>query len=116
MGVTVELLVDGDPGPIDQGLAMSLYRVVQEALTNVRKHAPGARAWVELRYRPDGVEVEVTNTGSGEQSSRSVPGAGHGLIGIAERAALYGGSADAGPTREGGFRVRARLSTDPVTV
>ncbi len=116
-GMWVELLIEGDPGLLDPGLGISLYRVVQEALTNVRKHAPGARGWVQVRYLPDGVEVEVTDSGpAGERPWEASHGAGHGLIGISERAALFGGHAEWGPAPEGGFRVRARLARDRVTV
>ena len=116
-GLRVELLMEGAPGPLDAGLELALYRIVQEALTNVRKHAPGARAWVEVRFSADAVEMEVTDSGPAtEASSRFVPGAGLGLVGIAERAGLFGGDAEAGPTPEGGFRVRARLPRESVLV
>jgi signal transduction histidine kinase len=116
-GLRVELVIDGAPAPLDAGLELAVYRIVQEALTNVRKHAPGARTWVEIRYSPDGVELEVTDTGAATvTSSLLVPGAGQGLVGIAERAALFGGEAEAGPTPAGGFRVRARLRTESVLV
>jgi len=114
-GLRVELLTEGDPGPLDAGLELAVYRIVQEALTNVRKHAPGARTWVEVRYRPDAVEIEVTDAGlMAPAPSELVPGAGLGLLGIAERAALFGGEADAGPTPGGGFRVGARLQRESV--
>jgi signal transduction histidine kinase len=116
-GLRVDLRMEGAPGPLDAGVEISLYRIVQEALTNVRKHAPGARARVVIRYHPDGAEVEVTNTAAATSVSRSpVPGSGQGLVGIAERAALFGGEATANSTPDGGFRVRARLLTEPVTV
>jgi signal transduction histidine kinase len=116
-GMDVELAITGAPRELDAGLGLSVCRIVQEALTNVRKHAPGARAWVVLRYTPEGVEVEVTDTGGGTPvGSPSVPGAGHGLVGIAERAGLFGGRAEAGPTPEGGFRVRATLHEERVLV
>jgi signal transduction histidine kinase len=86
-------------------------------LTNVRKHAPGARAWVELRYGPEGVEVEVTDAGGRTAvGPLTLPGAGQGLVGIAERAALFGGRAKAGPTPQGGFIVRATLHEERVLV
>src|SRR5207244_12583696 len=100
----------GDPHLLDPAMEMSLYRIVQEALTNVRKHAPMARAHVTLRYLAPQVEVEVVN-GPRVPSAKtdSLPGFGRGLIGIRERAALFDGEASAGPTVEGGFRASARL-------
>jgi signal transduction histidine kinase len=87
-----------------------VFRVVQESLTNVRKHAPGAPTRVLLRYDPKSLEVEVANapgslTARGNGASRR----GHGLIGMRERVHLFGGSFDAQPTGEGGFRVHAVL-------
>src|SRR5205823_1799447 len=90
--------------------------IVQEALTNIRKHAVGARALVEIRYSAGAVEIEVTDTGPAIEAPGSVPREGLGLVGITERAALFGGEAEAGPTPEGGFRVRARLSKSPKIV
>jgi len=116
-GVRIELLTDGQPLPLDAGLELAVYRIVQEALTNVRKHTSEARAWVEVRYRADVVEIEVTDTGpTTVASAEAVPGAGLGLVGIAERAALFGGTSEAGPTAEGGFRVQARLQRETVLV
>ncbi len=117
-GINVELVIRGDPRELDAGLGMSLFRIVQEALTNVGKHAPGARASVELRYTPEGVEVEVTDTGGRAPtgSPQPIPGSGQGLVGIAERVALFGGEAEAGPTLDGGFRVRASLAGERVPV
>jgi signal transduction histidine kinase len=114
-GLRVELVVRGQRRPLVGALELSVYRIVQEALTNVRKHAPGARVWVEVSYKADGVEVDITDTGPSEPGL-VVPGAGQGLIGIAERAALFGGRADAAPTAEGGFRIHARLAPDRVAV
>jgi signal transduction histidine kinase len=94
----------------DQGIRISLYRIVQEALTNARKHAPGAHTVVTIRHLPRVVEVEVRNGASGaRQHPAAWLGAGHGLIGISERAAVFGGTAESGPTSDGGFRVYARL-------
>ncbi len=114
-GMQVELLVDGEGRVLDAGLELSLYRIVQEALTNIRKHAPGARAWVELRYAPEGVEVVVTDSGCGPNGPpQTFKGGRQGLVGIQERVALFGGHAEAGPLPEGGFRVRAFLNQDRV--
>ena len=105
-GLPVELEVSGDPLPVPPGLDLSAYRIVQEALTNVLKHAgPQACARVELVYGTDGLEVAVTN--SGTTTTRGV-GTGHGLIGIRERVSVAGGSVEAGPT-DGGYVVHARL-------
>jgi signal transduction histidine kinase len=80
---------------------------VQEALTNVVKHARGAAVRVALRREQGCVEVEVADTGSGRAPARDKPG--HGLVGMRERVALYGGALDAGPLPGGGFRVGARF-------
>jgi signal transduction histidine kinase len=105
-GLPVELEVSGDPLPIPPGLDLSAYRIVQEALTNVLKHAgPRARARVQLVYGSDDLEVAVTNSGA---TATSGPGTGHGLIGIRERVSVAGGSVEAGPEQDG-YAVRARL-------
>ena len=105
-GLPVDLAVSGDPLPVPPGLDLSAYRIVQEALTNVLKHAgPQARARVELVYGADDLEVAVTNSGT---ASGPGEGTGHGLIGIRERVSVAGGSVEVGPA-EGGYAVRARL-------
>jgi signal transduction histidine kinase len=110
-GVPVELQVEGPARPLPAGLEVSAYRIAQEALTNTIKHAPGGRARVTVRYRPHTVELEVTDTGGGP--SPTAPGdGGHGLRGMRERVALYGGVFEAGPS-PGGFRVLAAFPTDP---
>jgi signal transduction histidine kinase len=115
-GMKVELIVRGEPPDPDAGLELSAYRIVQEALTNVRKHAPGARAWVDLEYTSDGLQIEVTDSGGhAVRRAGPVPGAGQGLVGIAERAALFGGHAEAGVTPDGGFRVHASLKRELVS-
>ena len=113
-GLDVELVVEGQPRTLDAGLELSLYRILQEALTNVRKHATGACARVRIGYSACGVDMEVTNDRPPFPAAQdSIPGARLGLVGIAERTALYGGSAEVGPTPDGGFRVRAFLSAEP---
>jgi len=86
---------------------------VQEALTNASKHAAGARAEVVVRYARHAVEVEIADDGGAaapaRASSTTATGGGHGLIGIRERVALYGGTLDVGRRPAGGFRLRARL-------
>ncbi|WP_171109575.1 MULTISPECIES: histidine kinase [Streptomyces] len=86
----------------------ALYRTVQEALTNVRKHAPGATACVELWQDGDGIGVTVTNTPP-TRPSLSLPGSQQGLVGLRERAEILHGTLEAGPTAEGGYRVRLRI-------
>jgi signal transduction histidine kinase len=120
-GVPVDLVVHGTPRPFAPGTELCAYRVVQEALTNVLKHARTARARVELHYRQHELHIAVTDDGKGAHSrqaasrargvdSAEVPaGAGHGLIGMWERAKLYGGTLSAGPDAEGGFAVRLTL-------
>ena len=84
-----------------------LHRVVQESLTNALKHAGETSASVEIRYRPDSLELEIADEGAG--TSMPIPSGGHGLVGMRERVTLYGGRFDAGPRPSGGFAVRVRL-------
>jgi signal transduction histidine kinase len=105
-GLPVELHVEGDPRPVPLGADLSAYRIVQEGLTNARKHAGDARATVTIRYGDRELEVEVADDG---RRSENEDGGGHGLVGMRERVALFGGELDAGPQTGGGFRVRARL-------
>jgi len=107
-GLPVKLEVEGDPVPLPAGVDLCAYRVVQEGLTNALKHAGPAHAEVLLRYAPSGLEVEVRDDGHGTPQPNG-HGAGHGLIGMRERVALYGGEIQAGPRAGGGFAVRARL-------
>ncbi|MGH4034266.1 sensor histidine kinase [Actinomycetota bacterium Odt1-20B] len=110
-GVPVELTVVGEERPLAPGVELCAYRVVQEALTNVMKHAPGAGAAVRLHYRRHHLEVAVTDDGKGVNPARVRTGSGHGLIGMRERAKLYGGTISIGPRDEGGFAVRLTLPT-----
>ena len=104
-GLPVDVRVEGDPRPVPPGVDLSAYRIVQEALTNALKHARASHARVTVRYGAD-LELIVEN----DRSATSVAnGAGHGLIGMRERAALYGGTLQAGPDADGRYRVRARL-------
>jgi signal transduction histidine kinase len=107
-GLRVELAVEGDPRPLSQSVDLSAFRILQEALTNVVKHAGRAHTTVLLGYRPDALELIVTDTGDGAATSVPTPG-GHGLVGMRERAALFGGSLTAGPRGDHGFEVRAVL-------
>ncbi|MFF8655206.1 sensor histidine kinase [Streptomyces huasconensis] len=110
-GVPVTLRVTGTPRPVAPGVELCAYRVVQEALTNVMKHARGAAATVELAYRDRHIEVSVIDDGKGVIQDRVRTGSGHGLIGMRERAKLYGGTISIGPLSEGGFAVRLTLPT-----
>ena len=107
-GVRVEVRIEGVPADLPAGLDLSAYRIVQEALTNVVKHAGPATARVGVRYAPGEVAVEVVDDGRGPGAGSSGRG-GHGIAGMRERAALYGGTLEAGPLPGGGFRVAARL-------
>jgi signal transduction histidine kinase len=105
-GMPVELRVEGDPRPLPAGVDLTAYRLVQEGLTNALKHARAERAQVLVRYSADDIEVTVSDDGRGAGSG---DGGGHGLVGMRERVAVYGGELEAGPRPEGGYRLRARL-------
>jgi signal transduction histidine kinase len=106
-GLPVELHVEGEPSELPVGIELSAYRIVQEALTNALKHAGEASATVNIRYGSDSLELEIADDGTG--TSTPVPSGGHGLVGIRERVALYGGRLDAGRRPGGGFTVRVLL-------
>ena len=106
-GLPVELRVEGEPRELPVGIELSAYRIVQEALTNALKHAGDARASVCVRYGADSLELEIIDDGGGAPAS--VAGGGHGLVGMRERVALYGGRLDAGRRPSGGFAVRVLL-------
>jgi signal transduction histidine kinase len=109
-GVPVELVEDGERPRLAPGLDLVAFRVVQESLTNVRKHAPGAPTRVLLRYRPKTLELEVHNEGAFAGANADGTGdGGHGLVGMRERVRLFDGSIDARPSADGGFRVHAVL-------
>jgi signal transduction histidine kinase len=107
-GLSVTLTVEGVPQPLPDGAALAAYRIVQESLTNTRKHGgPLATAQVTLRYLEDALVLRITDDGQGPVM---VPdGAGHGLNGMRERVAIYGGWVQAGPRPTGGYHVTARL-------
>lgn len=108
-GLPTELRVEGDPVPLPRGVEVSAYRIVQEALTNTLKHAGPARAAVIVHYQPREIELEIVDDGS---SGGGDKGGGHGLIGMRERVAVYGGELRAGPRPDGGYAVRATLPLD----
>lgn len=104
-GIEVEHGVYGEPRPVPDGVALSAYRVVQEALTNVVKHAKARRAEVRVRYLDATLEIEITDDGRGRGEDRTT--GGFGLLGMRERIAVHGGELDAGPRPGAGYRVRA---------
>jgi signal transduction histidine kinase len=134
-GLPVEVAVEGEPRPLPAGVDLSAYRIVQEALTNSLKHAGPARARVRVCYGREALEVQVTDDGLGDRGAapaggglvvvgvgpdgalevdgrRVTQGSGHGLIGMRERVALFGGTLETGPRPGGGYRVAARLPLD----
>lgn len=110
-GVPVALTVTGQPRPLPAGVELTAYRVVQEALTNMVKHAVGASAAVTVRYDAGHLRVDVTNTG-GTPGPAASTGNGHGLIGLRERLAVYGGTLRTGPRPLGGYRVQALIPVE----
>ena len=109
-GPAVHVDVQGEQRALSAGADAAAYRILQEALTNVRKHAGARRAEVTVRYGPEGVELEVADDGVGGTDPVARSRHGHGLIGMHERAALYGGRMTAGNRPGGGFAVRAWIS------
>ena len=105
-GLPVELVVHGEPPPLPPGVDLSAYRIVQEGLTNALKHAGRAHARVVVRYTPGEIQLEVADDGAGNGVGAA---AGHGLAGMRERVAMYGGELESGPGATGGYVLRARL-------
>jgi signal transduction histidine kinase len=105
-GLAVTVRIEGEQRALPLALELSAFRIVQEALTNALKHAGPAHAEVTVRYQEGAVELEVADSGSGPAG---VQGTGHGLVGMRERAAMFGGELQAAPSDGGGFVVRARL-------
>jgi signal transduction histidine kinase len=108
-GLDVQLVVDGEPRPLPRGLDLSAYRILQEGLTNVLKHADAQVATVRIGYDRTQVELEVRDDGRAPTGS---DGLGHGLVGIGERVKIYGGELTAGPADGGGFALHVRLPLD----
>jgi signal transduction histidine kinase len=106
-GLPVALSVEGSSDGVSPGLGLAAYRIVQESLTNALKHAGGASASVRVAVAEDAVDVSVTDDGRGVDPASD--GLGHGLVGMRERVALYGGRLETGPLDGGGYRVHARL-------
>jgi signal transduction histidine kinase len=126
-GVSVTVTRSGNPVTLPEGVDLSAYRIVQEGLSNAMRHAPGSHVRLHLAYRPDSLALEICNDAVPSASS-AVPvlvasgaraagdlaaGGGHGLVGMRERATMLGGSLEAGPTGDGGFRVTAVLPVSP---
>jgi len=113
-GVAVTVTYSGKPQTLPEGVDLSAYRIVQEALSNAMRHAPGSRVLVHVSYREDALALDIRNDAvaavlvPGEARSLA-GGGGHGLVGMRERASMLGGSLDAGPTADGGFLVSAVL-------
>ncbi|MFF6999836.1 sensor histidine kinase [Streptomyces sp. NPDC008313] len=125
-GLPVEVRVSGQPRPLPDGIDVTAYRIVQEALTNALKHGDGGQAEVTVRYADRSLRVEVLNTGPSVLTGAAPPpaprpgprrrargeGTGRGLLGLRERVAVYGGELDARRRLGGGYRVRARIPLD----
>jgi signal transduction histidine kinase len=114
-GIPVTMDLDGDPHKLPEGIQLTVFRVVQEALTNTLKHAARpTSAHLALRCRSGAVELQVTDTGGSDRDAEpaQLAGSGRGLPGMRERAAAYGGRLDAGPAPDGGWRVHLRLRPD----
>ena len=112
-GVDVDVVTVGTPVQLSPALERTVFRIQQEALTNVLKHAPGAVVRTVLRYEPGELVLEIAS-GRGRAGEASLPGEeGHGLIGMRERVAMLGGRFEAGPVSGGGFRVNAVLPLEP---
>jgi signal transduction histidine kinase len=105
-GLSVGLVIEGDPVPVRRVLDVSAYRIVQEALTNVLKHGHASEANVVVRYSPDEIQLEIRDDGVGATSDN---GHGHGLVGIGERVKIFGGQMTAGTGAGGGFVLSTRL-------
>lgn len=111
VGLPVRVEIEGEMRPLQPSLELSAYRIVQEALTNTLKHTTQATAEVRVRYEPQVIDVEVTDTGA--TRAPAAPSGGHGLVGMRERVRMFGGDLDTGPNPDGtGWVVRARLPID----
>ncbi|HXA33156.1 MAG TPA: sensor histidine kinase [Acidimicrobiales bacterium] len=120
-GVPIEVSVSGAvPGALSPGVDLSVYRIVQEALTNVMKHGGGAPTLVAMQFGDSGLDLAITDSGSGAPppaipggaTNADPAGGGHGIIGMRERVAMFGGELSAGPLPGGGYEVRAHIPCD----
>ena len=112
-GVTVTVTSSGDPAPLPDGVDLSAYRILQEALSNAMRHAPGSQVSVRVAYLPDCLVLEVRNDRGQPAAGPRLAGGGHGIVGMRERAAMLGGSLRAGPGADDGFLVTAILPVRP---
>ena len=110
-GLPVDLRVEGEPYALPPGIDLAAFRIVQEGLTNTLKHAAAAQVTVVIRYLPGSLEVTVTDDGQGT-SGAGQDGTGHGLVGMRERALLYGGELQSGPLPGSGYQLVARLPVE----
>jgi signal transduction histidine kinase len=110
LGLEVDLIVEGEKAGVPPSVDTAAYRIVREALTNTLKHSGPVAATVRLRVDTKALYVEVSDTGGG--SHPSPPGSGHGLIGIRQRVAMYGGELSVGHTDDGGFLLEVTLPLD----
>jgi signal transduction histidine kinase len=111
-GLSAELVVTGAVRPLPQGVELSAYRIVQEALSNVLRHAPGAEARVEVSYVLGGLGLRVVN-GEPSRLAKASPGAGHGLLGMRERVQMLGGELTTNVTEDGGYEVAVFVPASP---
>jgi signal transduction histidine kinase len=109
-GLQVELHIAGEPVELAPGLDLTAYRIIQESVTNTLKHATAHRIDIHLTYRPAAVDLIIADDGT--QPVQESSDTGHGLVGIRERAALFGGTASAGPVPNGGWVVQAHFPID----
>ena len=114
-GLPTVVAVHGVPRVLSTGIGLAAYRIIQEALTNCLKHSDATRASVDVTYRPAEVEILITDNGTGPAHHTVEPVAGHGLAGMRERVATYGGDLTIGHSPEGGFRVRATFPAEVTT-
>ncbi len=112
-GLEVELCIEGQPRALSGGVAVAAYRIVQEALTNVLKHAGGAPTRVVVRWAEGALELEILDRGPRNDVGQRDAVAGRGLAGMRERAGMYGGTLQARPGPDGGYEVRARIPLEP---
>jgi signal transduction histidine kinase len=116
VGLPVELRVEGQARAVSGGVGVAAYRIVQEALTNVLKHADSAPTEVRVRWTNATLELEIRDRGRRHRALDRDAHPGRGLAGMRERAIVYGGALEAGPGRDGGYLVRARIPLGRVVV
>ncbi|MEM7288684.1 MAG: sensor histidine kinase, partial [Actinomycetota bacterium] len=112
-GVRVDMEISGQQRPLAAGLELAVFRIVQEALTNVVKHSAADEAQVRLTYGATNLEVAVYDAGRGAAANSATPGGGNGLVGMRERVELFDGKLVTGPRPGGGYQVVATLPTTP---